>query len=178
MLRNDFNFIIDLKRDFFAQRSIQQLLAAIEKNGTAGWEPWWRVEFARFLYRHQHKHEWAREHLIKAGRTKGVLKDKLTADFMIKPRNRAGNRPILIELKQSDSVEGCIANMAENIRSMEKTKSVSGSQRSFWVVGAHPRECKNTVRKTVESVATEYGIEIFDVQTRYILNTGYAFTVF
>ena len=174
MLRNDFDFVIDLKKDFFAQRGIQRLLAAIERNGTAGWEPWWQVEFARFLHRHQERHEWTREHHIGIDRTKGALRDKLTADFMIKPRNRStGGRPILLNLKQGDSVGGCITNMAT-----EKMKSVSLSQKSFWMVGVHPRECKNTVRKTVEDVAEEYGIRLFDVQTRYILNTGYAFTVF
>jgi predicted urease superfamily metal-dependent hydrolase len=179
MLQRDFDFVLGLKGDFFAQREIQLLLARIERNGTAGWESWWQVEFARFLQQRQHRHEWTRKHHPEGGRTP-VNKKKPLADFIIKPHDRANAKSILLELKQSDSVEGCITNMAEDLRMMELMTATSASlnHKSLCVVGAHPRECKNAVRKTVESVAAEYGIKLFDVQTRYILNTGYAFTVF
>jgi hypothetical protein len=178
MLRNDFEFVTNLKEEFFAQRKIQLLLATIEKNGTAAWEAWWQVEFARFLYQHQDKHDWAREHLIESGRKKVTEKNKLVADFIIKPRHNAMGRSILLEFKQSDSVTACITNMARDVSKVDKTKSAAIDQRSFWVVGVHPRESKQAVRRTVTRVAAKYGVKIFDVHTRFILNTGLAYTVF
>ena len=138
-LRNDFEFVVGLKREFFAQRKIQMLLATMEKNGTTSWEAWWQVEFARFLYGHQDKHDWSRDHHIEIDHAPVAEKDKLVADFMIKPRRHAMDRSILLELKQSDSVKTCITNMAKDIRRMDKTKSGEIDQRSFWVVGVHPR---------------------------------------
>ena len=178
LLRNDFDFVVGLKREFFAQRKIQLLLATMEKNGTTAWETWWQVEFARFLYGHQDKHDWTREHHIEIDHARVTEKDGLIADFMIKPRHHAMARSILLELKQSDSVKTCITNMAKDIRKVDKTKSGAIDQRSFWVVGVHPRENKQVVRRTVKRVATSYGIKIFDVHTRFILNTGLAYTVF
>ncbi|HEX9078596.1 MAG TPA: hypothetical protein VF795_03335 [Desulfuromonadaceae bacterium] len=174
MLRSDFDFVIDLNKGFFAQRVIQHLLATMERNGTAGWEPWWQVEFARFLHRHRDRHEWSCERRIGTDRAKNK---NTVADFTIKRSNSAGDRAILLKLRQDDSIRGCIADMTTDIRTAGTMKTGS-SPRSFWVVGVHPRECKNTVRKTVEEMAAEYGIRLFDVQTRYILNTGYAFTIF
>ena len=179
-LRRDFDFVLGLNGSFFAQRAIQLLLARIERNGILEWESWWQVEFARYLLRHRHRHEWARTHHPERDSARGNKKEKPMADFILKPHNRTNAPSILLELKQSDSVEGCITNMVKDIHTMAQSHSASASlnHKHLWIVGAHPRECKNTVRKTVESVASDYGIRLFDVQTRYILNTGYAFTIF
>jgi len=180
MLRRDYDFVLGLNGHFFAQREIQLLLARIEQNGIVEWESWWQVEFARYLLRHQHSHEWARKHHPEIDCAQSNKKEKPMADFILKPHNRTNAPSILLELKQSHSVEGCITNMVTDIHTMAQSHSASASlnHKSFWVVGAHPRACKNTVRKTVESAASEYGIRLFDIQTRYILNTGYAFTIF
>jgi hypothetical protein len=154
------------------------LLAKIEKNGTTGWESWWQVEFARFLQRHRDRHEWERKQPLEVNRTPRSKQDKLVVDFSIRPNNHGSGTSILLELKQSATVEGCIASMARDIRTRGKRTTVSNCRRSCWAVGVHPRECKNTVRKSVEAIAEEFGIRLVAVRTRYIPNTGYAFTVF
>lgn len=178
MLRNDFDLVLGLKAEFFAQRQIQLQLAKMERDGIAGWKSWWRVEFARFLQRHRDGHEWALKHPLELERAMGAETDELTADFMIKPRYGRCANPILLELEQSDSIEGCITSMAQDIHTVYQRESISLNHRNLWVVGVHPRENKQAVRDTVECVATYHGITLFDVCTRYILHTGYAFTIF
>ncbi len=178
MIQKDFDFIIGLKEEFFSQRKIQHALSVIERNGITAWETWWQVEFATFLSLHKDGHEWHREHQIDVDRRKDKEKSRLIADFTIRPKNHAKDRFILLELKQNSSVTTCITNMAKDVLKVDKAKASSIEQRSFWSVGLHPKESKKKVRMTVEDTADNYGIELFDVYTKFILNTGFAFTIF
>jgi hypothetical protein len=97
---------------------------------------------------------------------------------MIKPKNAGGVGQILLEFTQGDSVEGCFTHIAHDIHKVDKTKTALTARKSLWVVGVHPRDDKTAVRDTVERIADRHGIQLFDVYTRFIRHTGYAFTIF
>lgn len=178
MPRKDFDFTVSLFEDFFAQSKIQKSLKVIEKYTISGWELWWQIEFATFLSEHPDRHEWYREQAIDVDRRKNKNKDKLFADFIIRPRNHARDRFILIELKQNSSTKTCITNMTKDALKVWVAKESSLTQRSFWSVGVHPKVSKKLVREMVENAANVHEIDLFDVHTKFIPNTEFAFTVF
>lgn len=178
MPRKDFDFTVALFEDFFGQSRIQKTLVLIEEQEISGWESWWQIELASFLSAHPDKHEWHREHSVAIDRRKEKEKNKLIADFIIRPRNHARDRFILIELKQNPSIKTCITNMAKDAIKIWKAKETSIDQRSFWSVGVHPKGSKKLVREVVENAADIHSLNLFDVHTKFIPNTNMAFTVF
>jgi hypothetical protein len=139
-MQKDFEFVKILNEEFFSKRNIQHALSVIKGCGISAWEPWWQVEFARYLSLHKGGHEWHREQQIEVDRRKDKEKCKLIADFIVRPKNHAKDRYILLELKQNQSVTTCVTNMAKDSIKIYKAKAASLDQRSFWSIGVHPKE--------------------------------------
>jgi len=178
MLQKDFEFVKNLKNEFFSQRKIQHSLTVIQKKDISAWELWWQVEFATFLSQHKDGHEWYREQHIDVDRRKDKEKSKLIADFIIRPKNHALEKFILLELKQNRSVTTCISNMVKDVNKIDKARAASLNQRSFWCVGVHPKDSKKRIRETVLAAAEKHDIGIHDIYTKFIPFTGFAFTIF
>lgn len=178
MLEKDFEFVKNIKGEFFSQRKIQHSLSVIKNNEISAWELWWQVEFATFLSQHKGGHEWYREQHIDLDRRKAKEKSKLVADFIIRPKNHALEKFILLELKQNRSLTTCITNMVKDVHKIDKAKASSLSQRSFWCVGVHPKDSKKKVKEMVISAAEKNNIGIHGVYTKFIPFTEFAFTIF
>jgi len=178
MPSKDFDLIVDLMNKFFAQKKIRNSLEVFECIGISDWETWWQVEFAVFLSGHESNHEWYREEYIPVDKRKERSKYNLIADFIIRPKNHALDKYILLEFKQHKSTRTCISRMFDDILKIDRAKVSSINLRSVWAVGVHPKGNKKILRAKVEEIARKRNLELCKVYTKFISNTGFAYSIF
>jgi hypothetical protein len=176
----DFDFTVDILSAFFAQSRIRRSLATIADVEVTGWEKWWQVELAMFLCDHDQISEWDIEEEFLTDRRRGVTKDFVAADISFRRKKHATDRLIILELKQGTDWKRCVANMLRDAEKMHTTqlRSLSGAAvRSFFVVGVYPSVDKAEIHDYIEELAEAREIEWDLMETRFIKDTPFSFTI-
>ncbi len=179
-MQKDFYFIVDLVLGFVKQRHIQNRLNFIYTCGVTGWETWFQIEFAHFINNHNNVAEWSREDQFLTDKRKAKFKSKMAIDFLVRKKGFSKNKYIVLELKQHNSIDTCIAKMMDDIAKLDKIKQSETYFRSFWNIGIHLKEDKKDIRNKINNKMHQKDIDLFSefIEIRYIPNTEYCFTIF
>ena len=175
---DDYEFILLLLNNFFGQRKIKKSLTLISEKGVSGWEVWLQIEFATFLAaNYDNEIEWHREFKARVdGRTLWGRK-MLAADFVLRRKGYKKDEYIVLEFKQNASARKCFSEMIKDIAKINSARRSDMGIRNFWVVGLHPKNdlSKSEIRDHISNV-TDYDRGCID--TRFIVNTDFAYTIF
>jgi len=179
--KNDFIFTLNLFEDFFSQQRIQKSFQTIHKTSITGWEIWFQIEFATFLEnKNSSVSEWYREWEYPIDKRKS-LKSKMFIDFLVRQKYAKKDAYIALELKQNISAKTCITNMIKDVNKVTSIRKSSSDIRSFWNIGIHKRISNNHFRdkeKIKEIVLEKFTTEDFFIESRYIKNTDFSYTIF
>jgi hypothetical protein len=176
----DFDFTVGIVTAFFGQGRIRRSLAAIAETEVTGWEKWWQIEFAMFLSEHDEVAEWDIEEEFLTDRRCAVTKDFVAADISFRRKKHALDRLIILELKQDFEWKRCIANMLSDAQKIHtvQSRSLSGAAiRSFFVVGVYHSVGKAEAHDYIEQLTDSRDIEWKLMDTRFIKETPFSFTV-
>ena len=179
-VEQDFDFTVKVLTAFFARARIQSTLQGVFETGATGWEKWWQIELAMFLSEYDDVSEWNMEEVFLTDLRTSTTKERMAIDVCFRRKRYATNHFVFLELKQDRDWKCCIANMlrdAEKFSASHK-RSESGLQvRSFFLVGVYPSEDKAEVHNHIERAAESRNIDWEFMETRFIPNTDYSFTV-
>jgi hypothetical protein len=178
----DFDFTWEVLTDFFKQKGIQRALAAIEESGVTGWEKWWQIELALYLWDHEDVAEWNMEERFYTDLRRNVEKDSIAVDLSFRRKRCAKDAWIFLELKQDADWKRCIENMlrdAKKVFSAQSRSHEGAAVRSFFVAGIYPSETKSEVHDYIEGRLDELQVD-WDLvmNTKFIADTPYSFTMF
>ncbi len=178
----DFEFTLALLDAFFKQRQIQTALAMIADKGISGWEKWWQIELALFLSEHEDVGDWDMEEPFYTDLRRHTSQDFMAIDLCFRRKRYSTERLIFLELKQDVDWKQCVANMlsdAEKVSSAQ-SKSMLGTEiRNFFLAGIYPspRESKAEIHDHIEVVTKDRQVDWELMETRFIANTPYSFTL-
>lgn len=177
---SDFDFTLTLLSDFFAQKRIRSTLAKIADAEVTGWEKWWQIELAMFMSEYDDIAEWNIEEEFLTDRRQSTTKDFIAIDLCFRRKRHASDRLVFLELKQDLDWKRCISNM---LRDAEKfysghTRSLSDAEvRSFFLAGVYLRMPKAEVHDYIEDATQAREIDWDLMDTRYIADTPFGFTL-
>lgn len=177
----DFEFTWGVLTDFFSQKRIQSTLAAIDDTEVSGWEKWWQVELAIYLSDHADVGDWNMEERFFTDLRRSVEKDSIAVDLCFRRKKCSKDAMIFLELKQDADWKRCIDNMLRDAVKVSTShgRSHEGSAiRSFFVAGIYPSEPKVEVHNYIERRLDELEIEWNVMNTKFIADTRYSFTMF
>jgi hypothetical protein len=177
----DFEFTWGVLADFFNQKGIQRALDGIAECGATGWEKWWQIEFALYLSDRDDIGDWNMEEGFFTDLRRSVEKDRIAVDFGIRKRGCSKDSMIFLELKQDADWKRCIENMLRDVAKVFSAQSRShegASMRSFFVCGIYRSEAKKDVHDYIEKRLNELDIEWELIDTKFIVNTPFSFTMF
>lgn len=176
----DFEFVVKLLSAFFGKARIRSTLKKIYETEATGWEKWWQVELAMFLSEHEEVVEWDLEEVFLTDLRTSTDKDRMAIDVCFRRKRNAANHFVFLELKQDLDWKRCIANMLQDAEkfSISHKRSESGLDvRSFFLVGVYPSEDKKAVHDYIEEAASKRDVDWEFMETRFIPDTEYSFTV-
>ncbi len=176
LIKNDFEFIIDLMKEFISKKYIQDRLNIIEKEQITGWEIWWQIEFSAFLSTHHNISFWDREFLLPVDKRTKWKKETMSIDFIIKKKYSKKDEYIALELKQHKSMKQCITKMCIDI---EKTASIKRSYdilRTIWNIGIFYKDKESKINNNLEYLNGGFYKNCIEYQE--IKNTNFAFIIF
>lgn len=177
----DFNFTFDLLSGFFAQGRIQRALDAIAETGASGWEKWWQIELVLYASDHEDVGDWDMEEPFFTDLRTQQKKDFIAVDLCFRRKKCSRDSMVFVELKQSEDWKRCIENMmrdAEKVYGSHTRSHNNISMRNFFVAGVYPRVSKAEVHDYVMERSEELEIDVEMVDSKFIANTPYAFTLF
>lgn len=177
----DFEFTWGVLTDFFKQKRIQRTLAAIEDTEVTGWEKWWQIELALYLSEHKEVGDWNMEERFFTDRRRGTGRDCITVDLSFRQKCHSTDALIFLELKQDPDWKRCIANMLRDANKVfgAHSRSHEGSVvRSFFVAGIYRSEPKTLVHDYVGRRLEELKMDWDLMDTKFIADTPFSFTLF
>ena len=179
--KNDFEFVVKLFENFFAQNRIQKQFQVISKCNITGWEIWLQIEFASFLEEIDVSiSEWYREWEYPLDKRK-TNKSKMFIDFLIRQKYAKKDSYIALELKQSLSMKTCITNMIKDVDKVISIRKSTSDIRSFWNIGIHKRISSNSYidnKEIKEIIISKFNTDNNFIESKYIRNTDFAYTIF
>ena len=176
----DFNFTVGLLAAFFSRARVRSTLQKIYETEATGWEKWWQIELAMFLSDYEDVAEWDIEEVFLTDLRTGTAKDRMAIDVCFRRKGYAKGHFVFLELKQDRDWKRCIANMLGDAEkfAMSHKRSESGLDvRSFFLVGVYPSEDKAEVHDYIEDAADRCEVDWDFMETRFIPETEYSFTV-
>ena len=177
----DFTFTFDLLSGFFKQARIQRALKAIADTGVSGWEKWWQIELVLYASEHQNVGDWDMEEPFYTDRRCERQKDVIAVDFCFRRKKHSCDSMIFLELKQNEDWRACIDNMMRDADKIYRSQSRSHNNakiRNFFVAGVYRSVSKADVHNFVFQRADDLDINVDCVDTKFIANTDYSFTMF
>ncbi|MEK6762975.1 MAG: hypothetical protein AABY96_09690 [Nitrospirota bacterium] len=167
---------------FFKQSQIQTVLAMIADKDISGWEKWWQIELALFLSEHDDVAEWDMEEPFFTDLRHDTSQDSLAIDLCFRRKRHSTERLIFLELKQDQDWKRCVANMlsdAEKVYSAQSKSVFDAEIRNFFLAGIYisPNESKAEIHDYIEKVTESRDVEWELMETRFIANTPYSFTL-
>lgn len=177
-LKEDFEFVLQLAKDFFSQDEIVQKLRKFrnQKCEIKGWEIWFQVEFALFLQDHAQVSEVEREKKFQMDMRKSKEKTSCSIDFFIRQKHKQSFIPL--ELKQDAAAAACIRHMLRDIHKFNKIRNTTMSTgRSLWCLGVHEHVGDDYMARLIHE--NQY----FQLDPRFVItipiqDTDFSFTVF
>lgn len=177
----DFEFTWAVLTDFFGQKRIQRALDAIHETDVTGWEKWWQVELALYLSDHEEVGDWNMEERFFTDLRRGMERDSIAVDLRFRRKRCSKDALIFLELKQDSDWKRCVENMLRDAKKVFGAQSCSheGSiVRSFLVAGIYPSEPKALVHDYVERRLDELEMDWDLMDTKFIADTPFSFTLF
>jgi hypothetical protein len=177
----DFTFTFDLLAGFFKQGRTQRALNAIHETEVTGWEKWWQIELVLYASEHDEIGDWDMEEPFYTDRRMEKQKDIIAVDFCFRRKSHSRDSMIFVELKQNADWRLCINNMMSDAQKINKSQVRSHNNakiRNFFVAGVYPSEPKAEVHDYVFERADKLNIGVDCVDTKFIPNTDYSFTLF
>jgi hypothetical protein len=177
----DYEFTWGVLTDFFSQKGIRRALDGIYRCEATGWEKWWQIELALYLSEHEDIGDWNMEERFFTDLRRPVEKDSIAVDFGIRRKGCSKDSMIYLELKQDADWMRCIENMLRDAKKVftAQSRSHEGSAvRSFFVAGIYPSETKKDVHDYIEKRLDELEMEWDLIDTKFIADTPYSFTMF
>jgi|CXWL01.1.fsa_nt_gi hypothetical protein len=177
---SDFDFTLTLLSDFFAQKRIRSTLTKIADAEVTGWEKWWQIELAMFMSEYDDIAEWNIEEEFLTDRRQSTTKDFIAIDICFRRKRHASDRLVFLELKQDLDWKRCILNMlrdAEKFYSGHTRSLLNAEVRSFFLAGVYLRMPKAEVHDYIEDAAQAREIDWDLMDTRYIADTPFGFTL-
>jgi hypothetical protein len=177
----DFEFTWGVLAGFFSQQRIQRTLAAIDGTDVTGWEKWWQVELALYLSDHDDVADWNMEERFYTDLRRSVEKDCIAVDLSFRRKKCSKDAWIFLELKQDPDCKRCIDNMLRDAVKVANSHSRShegAAIRSFFVAGIYRSESKADVHDYIDKRSDELDIEWDVMDTKFIPDTPYSFTLF
>lgn len=156
VLKSDFEFLRAIANEFFCQSDKASTLNWIASQGLSDWEKWFQVEFHKYLYHHSSIGQVKREVEFKIDQRRSDYRLKCYVDFEIKQKYK--HSPIMLEIKQSNSVQTCIKNMCADMAKINNIKSSVYYGRSLWCLGIHSAESDDEVYRRAAKVFEEFGL--------------------
>jgi hypothetical protein len=179
-VEEDFDFTVDLLTAFFAKARVQSTLNKIFETEATGWEKWWQIELAMFLSDYEDVAEWDIEEVFLTDLRTTTTRDRMAIDICFRRKGYAKGHFVFLELKQDRDWKRCIANMltdAEKFSTSHKRSETGLDVRSFFLVGVYPSEEKSVVHDFIEGAAAKRNVDWDFMETHFIPNTEYSFTV-
>ncbi len=178
----DFEFTLSILDAFFAKKRIQTSLAQIAEKDISGWERWWQIELALFLSEHDDVAEWDMEEPFFTDRRHHTPQDSLAIDLCFRRKRHSTERLIFLELKQDPGLKRCVANMlsdAEKVCSAQSKSRLGAEIRNFFLAGIYmsPSESKAEIHDYIADVAEGREVDWEFMETRFIADTPYSFTL-
>ena len=176
----DFEFTLAVLDSFFAQKRIRTALAKIAETDVSGWEKWWQIELALFLSDHEDVAEWDMEEPFFTDRRRHTSQDMLAIDLCFRRKRQSSERFIFLELKQDQDWKRCVSHMMSDAEKVycAQTKSLSNTRiRSFFLAGVYPSIPKAAIHDYIEEIAEGRQVEWEIMETRFIANTPFSFTL-
>lgn len=176
----DFEFTLAILDSFFAQKRIRTALAKIAETEVSGWEKWWQIELALFLSEHEDIAEWDMEEPFFTDRRRHTSQDSLAIDLCFRRKRQSSERFIFLELKQDQDWKRCVANMMSDAEKVyfAQTKSLSNAKiGNFFLAGIYPRVPKADIHDYIEEIAEGRQVEWEVMESRFIADTPFSFTL-
>jgi hypothetical protein len=177
----DFEFTWEVLTDFFKQKRIQRTLADIVDTDVTGWEKWWQIELALYLSDHEEVGDWNMEERFFTDLRRAAEKDSIAVDLSFRQKRYSKEAWIFLELKQDADWKRCIDNMLRDAKKVfgAHSRSHEGSAvRSFFVAGIYPSEPKALVHDYIERRLDELEMDWDLMDTKFIADTPFSFTLF
>jgi hypothetical protein len=179
MSKGDFEYSEALFKEFFHRRKIQTSIGFFEENEITGWEKWFQLEFARFLYEHEGEPEWWIESSLEFDRRMEKRSKRFRADLLLRKKGWKNDTYTVIEMKQNNDYSVCVTSMVDDLNKLSKAKDSELDTRNIVAVGVYKKTDKmkvkqNTLNKLKQS---DWEPEELDIKSYLIPNTGYGFTL-
>lgn len=156
-------------------------MGAIHETEVSGWEKWWQVELALYLNDHDDVADWNMEERFFTDLRRSVEKDSIAIDLCFRRKRCSKDSMIYLELKQDADWKRCMDKLLRDALKVSdaQTRSQEGDAvRSFFVAGIYPSIPKVEVHDYVEKRLEELAIDWDVMDTKFISNTPYGFTMF
>ena len=179
-VEEDFDFTVNLLTAFFSKARIRGTLQKIFETEATGWEKWWQIELAMFLCDYEDVAEWDMEEVFLTDLRTSISKDRMAIDVCFRRKGYTKGHFVFLELKQDRDWKRCIGNMlrdAEKFSTSHKRSESGLTVRSFFLVGVYPSEGKAEVHNFIEEAAGQRDVDWEFMETRFIPDTEYSFTV-
>ena len=163
------------------QKRIQRTLDALHETDVTSWEKWWQIELAIYLSEYDDVGDWNMEERFFTDLRRGTKKDSIAVDLSFRRKRCSKDASIFLELKQDPDWKRCIENMLRDAKKVfgAHSRSHEGSAvRSFFVAGICPREPKVLVHNYVERRLDELEMDWVLMETKFIADTPFSFTLF
>lgn len=178
-MKEDFNFVLNLADEFFAQKEVQKKFQLINEHDITGWEIWFQIEFTNFLNKHRDVSEIIREQGYTIDKRTSGKQKSMYIDLLFRKRNCAKDRYIAVEIKQNQSASLCIKGMIDDIRKIWKLKQSEDDLRSMWCLGIYPTIDNDKITELIEKYTDNTDVELNGslIGTRKIPATVFSYTL-
>lgn len=134
-MRNDFDFMQQIIKEFLAQKHILQRLAFIKKENVNDWEKWLQIELFHFMKYRDDIGYVRREVLYACDISKNHLQNNMYIDLVFRKKRASKDYLIQVELKCSKSATKLFNGIESDIEKVMSMRDSQDNGRSFWCVG-------------------------------------------
>jgi hypothetical protein len=177
----DLDFTFDILESFFKRARVQRALQNIEEMEVTGWEKWWQIELALYVDEHPEVAEWDMEEPFFTDRRTSTQKDFVAIDLCFRRKKHSSESMVFLELKQDLDWKRCVNNMmrdAEKVYGCHSRSHSGAAIRNFFLAGVYPSEQKAVVHDYIKERAEELDVAVDLVDSKFIPNTNFTFTLF
>ena len=160
--KRDFNFTVNLFENFFKRKKIQKKfkkftkLKELHDIEITGWEIWWQIEFALYLFNNDTVSWWEREWRYPFDKRMSN-KNEMSIDFLVRQKGTKLGKYIALELKQHIDAKKCVLGMLEDIDKVHSMRQSASDIRSYWNIGIYKyTKDREDEQEMIKKIILEY----------------------
>lgn len=111
--------------DFARTKRIQDSLTQFLEANITGWEKWWQMELAAYLYKSDRIAEWDMEHPFDTDRRTSLKQSRMALDIGFRMHRHAIDSWYFVELKQENDYQKLLQRMGKDIEKVFSAKTRS-----------------------------------------------------